>query len=674
MRKTFALLFLFINITLYAQYPVPKYGDVDISDLKMTSYDKDSTAEALILFDDGVSQFNLNEKREFVFTYERHLQIKIFKKSAFDVADFSIKLYYLEGNRETLGGLKGATYNLVNGKEVKTKLDVKKIYDTQGKGYLQRKFAFPEVREGSIIELSYLITSDFLYEFRGWDFQYQYPARLSQYRVDIPEYFQYRHSSKGYLSFDISSDKQFRRTYIVHYDSEITPGLDGGRTSAQNYNLEALTNETTMAIRDVPAFKPEPDIDCIDNYVQSINFELISVHLPNQQWKDFTPSWASVNARMNGDEDFGGLLQSDKFISDTVNALCKDTPTNLEKALKIYSYVQRRMKWNGEYRLWASKGLKKPYMDRSGSSSEINLLLTMMLQNAGVKAMPVIISTRTNGVTLAVYPSISDFNSAITFAQIDSIDYLLDATSKYCPFGVLPPNDLNGRGRIINSANGDWVDLKSPVKYLESKSYNLDISSEGTLKGSVVELYDGYAGIALRNSLNSEKSSDDYFRKMQENTKGLIISKYSLSDVFNIYKPVTDTLNIEVSDQLDVVGGKIVFAPLIFERFEKNRYTLEERKYPVNYNYPISRTYVFVYTIPDGYTIESLPKSVRVRLQDNSASFSYSVQSSGNKINVIFVQYINKVIFLPAEYQNLKSLYDQIVGRQAEQIILKKAS
>jgi hypothetical protein len=675
MRNILTLFFLLSCSTLFCQYPVPKFGDVEINDLKMTRYEKDTTADALILFDNGASRFDLNMDREFQFVYDRHLRIKIFKKSAFHYADFTIRLYKSGQSREVLSGIRGITFNFVNGKVVKSKLDPDKIYDTESKRYTERKFAFPEVKEGSIIELTLSITSDFLYDFRGWDFQYSCPALLSQYSVSVPEYYVYRRSTVGYLNFDISSEKQGKRSYNVHYDAEIGSGINnGGRTPAENYTLTANTNETVMAIKDVPALIPEPDVDCIENYLESVDYELISVQMPNQMRKDYTQTWETVNKQMFVDEDFGDLLKSDRFIADTVARICHNLPTSYAKAEVIYSYVQNWMKWNGEYRLWAPDGLKKPYSNRAGSSAEINLLLTLMLQNAGLQANAVMFSTRDNGIALAAYPTISKYNSVLAKVDIDGKSYLLDAVSKYCPFGVIPSNDLNGKGRLVNNLAGDWVDLAASAKYVESKKYTLDINADGILKGTAIDSYDGYASVAFRNDLSLEKSLDEYFRKMQENTKGLTINHFSVLDRNDINKRVLDSLNIEIAEHLDLVGDKIIFTPLLFEKVEKNRYTLEDRKYPVNYTYPISRTYIFVYKVPEGYTIESLPKPVILKLPDNSASVKYSIQSIGNQITVVYIQNINKILFLPDEYINLKTLYDQIVMKHAEQIILKKIS
>jgi hypothetical protein len=655
------------------QFTEPKFGNVNMSDLTMTKYDKDTTAGALILFNFGTSDFILNNDVEFQFIYQRHCQIKIFRKSAFDVADFKIRLSVTQDRKEELRNLKAYTYNLVGGKIVKTKLDNGKIYKTKADKIESVSFAMPDVKEGSIIELSYQIYSDFLYNFRGWTFQYGYPALVSQYSYEIPEYFKYRESSKGYFKFDILKRSTGTISFSIPSTTSYNTRTGQNQTTKGDLQfLKASTSKTTLALKDVPAFIPEPNLDCQDNYIQAIEFELSSIQYPGQMLQNFTETWESVNKKMIDDPDFGGVLKTRGFVRDTVSGLCSINATDLEKAISIYNYVQSRMKWNGDYSLWALKGLKKPFTDRVGTSSEINLLLTMMLQSAGLKADPVLFSTRSNGISLAIYPSITNFNSVLTKVDIDGKTYLLDPTGKYYAFGLLPPQDINGKGRVVNELTGDWVILDANSKYSEVKNYNLGINPDGKFTGSISASYDGYAGSSYRYSLSLEKSVDDYMRKVQENLKGLVINNYSITERNNNYKPISDSLNVEVSDNMEMIGDKVLFYPLLFEKIDKNGYTLEERKYPVNYNYPISEVYHFRYTLPAGYKIESLPKSFTLNLPDNSILITCNVKNTDNVINIEYNRNINKIIFLPTEYKALKDLFDELVKKHSEQIILVK--
>ncbi len=669
MKKSLCFIFMVNSLLAFSQFKEPNFGKIDLSDLEMTRYAKDTTADAFMLFDNGSTKFSLNLEHKFQFVFERHFRIKIFKKSAFNLANFKFDMYNSNSSKEVLSNLKASTFNLVNGKVIQTKLNKDNIFQEEKKNHNTKKFAFPEVKEGSIIELSYSITSDFLYNIRGWNFQYHYPALWSQYNYVIPEYFEYRPFSKGYLPYAISKEEQGETTFNYHHDAVFE---FASHTQAYDEKIVAKTKDITVATKDVPAFISEPNIDCEDNYIESIDFELSSIQYPYQMRKNYAQTWESVNKEMNEDDEFGQLLKSKGFISDTVKSICKDKATNLDKASAIYYHVQKRMKWNESYSLYSRRGLKKPYEERTGNSSEINLLLTLMLQTAGLNASPVLFSTRDNGNGFEFYPTVSKFNSVLTKLEIDGQTYLLDATDEFCPMGTLPANDINVKGRVVNDDKGDWVTLDNSIRYRETKSYFLKILPDGKLTGNIIGKYDGYAGINYREHLSHEKSTDDYIRKMQEHFKGLTINGYSIVNKDNINNTLTDSLNVEIADNVEIMGDKILFQPLLFETINKNKYTLEDRKYPVNYNYPISEVYLFNYTIPEGYEVESVPQARTIKLQDNSIVMSYITQADANRIMIIFKRTINKVMFLPDEYLNLKEFYNQLVKKHSEQIILKK--
>ena len=142
------VLFLCLPYLSYGQFIEPKFGKIETADLSMSKYDKDTTAGALMLFNNGTTEFILNSEREFQFVYNRHCQVKLFKKSSFHLADVSIRLYTSGLKKEELKNLKAVTYNLVDGKIVKTKLDNDKLYKAEGKSYTDLTFAFPGNKRG----------------------------------------------------------------------------------------------------------------------------------------------------------------------------------------------------------------------------------------------------------------------------------------------------------------------------------------------------------------------------------------------------------------------------------------------------------------------------------------------------------------------------------------------
>lgn len=93
MKSLILSLFLaLITNALFAQKPPVKFGDVTKDELSMTTYDKDSTAPAVILADYGQSAIIYRQGVGFSLDFERTTRIKILKKDGLQWGDFTIPL------------------------------------------------------------------------------------------------------------------------------------------------------------------------------------------------------------------------------------------------------------------------------------------------------------------------------------------------------------------------------------------------------------------------------------------------------------------------------------------------------------------------------------------------------------------------------------------------------
>jgi hypothetical protein len=82
---------------------------------------------------------------------------------------------------------------------------------------------------------------------------------------------------------------------------------------------------------------------------------------------------------------------------------------------------------------------KKKYKDKTGNVAEINLMLTAMLRYASLNANPVLVSTRSNGISF--FPNRSAFNYVIAIEVADGL--ILDATEQFSSPNILPLRVLN---------------------------------------------------------------------------------------------------------------------------------------------------------------------------------------------------------------------------------------
>ena len=97
------------------------------------------------------------------------------------------------------------------------------------------------------------------------------------------------------------------------------------------------------------------------------------------------------------------------------------------------------------------KAPSKAWDKKIGNSTEVNLILYHLLRKTGVKAYPMLVSTRENGKVNPAYPSRYQFNTSVVYIPVDSAKYyLLDATSKYNLYREIPENLLDGFGFYID--------------------------------------------------------------------------------------------------------------------------------------------------------------------------------------------------------------------------------
>jgi len=149
--------FIYIPAQKYRFLEPPKFDDADLSKQK-SSLDENAPAEILyksLHFSIDNSSNSLIKK---VF-----YRVKIYDKDkAEDWLNLEIPLYKSGSDQETLSKIKAFTYNLENGAAIATKVDNSSKYKSkESKNVSVTKFAFPNVKNGSVIEYQYEVTSPF---------------------------------------------------------------------------------------------------------------------------------------------------------------------------------------------------------------------------------------------------------------------------------------------------------------------------------------------------------------------------------------------------------------------------------------------------------------------------------------------------------------------------------
>ncbi|HEY4651633.1 MAG TPA: DUF3857 domain-containing protein [Pontibacter sp.] len=649
MRANFTLTFIltiFLGLSCTGAFAQDaKFGKVSDAELRLTQYPQDTAADALVLSDKGYTKFSFSHKTQVI--TERHIRIKILKKSGYDWANFSVP-YYIKGtDKEKVSGIKGVTYNLVNGQVQKDKLEAKSMFDEQhNENWYSKKFTMPNVKEGSVIDVEYTIVSDFVYNLREWEFQTTIPTLWSEYRAEIPEYFDYKFLMQGYHQLH-NSNKANKATS--------TPQL--------------VDYAYTWIMKDVPALKEEKYITTIKDYQSKIEFELQQVKFPGQAARQMTGNWENVTADLLNNDKFGMQLNRSGYYKNELATLMAQHKEPQQLVQAIYDHVYSRMTWNGKYGILATNTLRKAYDTRTGNAADINLMLVAMLQEAAFDANPVLVSTRSNGRPPMGSPLINKFNYVVAHVVVDGKEILLDATEPMMPFGMLPVRALNGEGHLIKRKGNRWVTLK-PATYSQFISTDVTFTPSGELQGKTTESAGGYYALSLRKTL-TEEGEAKLSERLTREVGNYKLGKPAFEHADQISKPLVIRYDVS-SGGTGQLADIIYLNPLLGHGEKENPFKLKERMYPVDFASPIDETIITKYTIPTGYMVDEAPKSVAVSLPENSGKFTFMVQQDGNELQVVSRVNINKAVFYAEEYPLLKEFYDQIIAKHAEQIVLKK--
>lgn len=424
-------------------------------------------------------------------------------------------------------------------------------------------------------------------------------------------------------------------------------------------------------MKDAPAMKNEAYMLSPDNYISQVKFELAREKWPGKVERHYTKSWNSINEKLLKHQNFGERLKFGKFISQNeTNAIIGNCNTDEEKILAIYNYIKNNYKWDETYGVFTKSSLKEVFNNKSGNVADINLLLVLILQNAGIDAHPAVLSTRNHGLLDLINPSVDQMNYVVAYVKLNNTEILLDATEPYCQANMLPPRCINDKIRVISEKYSKWININNVIS---KKTVDAIISiNENNTTANIKINNSGYAAYNFRNELSSQSNHKDYIAEFEKDNVGIKINDFIIENENDLSKNTICNFNNASIESIENLGEMIYFSPVILDKTTTNPFVLEKREFPIDYNYPIENTYNFTYNIPENFKLEEIPETEEFKLQSNSAEYSYIVDIKENLINVTIKYKINKRTILPNEYEELKDFYNKIIDKENKQFILKK--
>ena len=634
--------------------PPITWGELSASEINMKYCPFDSGAAAVVLSDFGEWKFkpygkNLGYKA----ILNRHVRVKILGEAGVENANGKIP-YVNAAKFEKLSGFKAQTINIEDGeieyypieKDGKGEEDIQDVYT-------EFNFAFPRVKIGSILEYTYTFTTGNIYSMQPWTFQNDLPTMRSEVRLHPIKNLEH-----NIIQYYVKSDPKMRNRWVME---------------------------------NIPALVEEPFVNNMENYRAKITFDLrdyeklVSTAFGFQRYVSyFYKSWTALANHLSV-TPFTDTMAVDPRTPDTlanhiktlqtiVTDVLGETTDSVKQVQLLYNFVRDSLTWDGELSITASPRKAHHYLkEGTGNSAQINMTLHQLLALAGIKSTPMLIGTIDHGLPILDFPVVRQFNQIIILAETSGKTFLLNAIDSLRPYDFPALNDLALGGFLLDYENSQWVSITNNFPSDQQVVQNVTLFPDGKMVGKVKEAYKGYYALAYRNILCEEEDEAEFWKaQTDESLISTDIYNQQIKAKSDPEVPLEMAYDMSSSDFSDVAGDYIYFKPLLDFASEENPFIAPERKYDVDMGCLHKRKITTTVQIPEGYEVESLPEPTRIVLLNKSIAFQYSISQNLNQIQVQSLFQTAKATFSPEEYPALKELYDHMLAKQSEQVVLRK--
>lgn len=635
-----------------------KFGKPTDEEMKMTVYEQDPDAAAVVLCQLTNVDYTIDNDNYLV-DYVVKTRIKVLKDEGKEYANVTVS--YINNIKEELAqesfdSFSATAYNLENGKVKKTKVGKDQLFTERvDEDWMLAKMAVPQVKAGTVVEYEYKLHSNLYYHIHDWVAQTDIPVAFANYRLEVPVTFLFN----------------VEKTGLQPLKSNVTAGAISYKpTYGTNQSMKNLeTNVYTCTGRNLKALKKDDFVWNLRDYSTKVTAELQRINAGGG--RDVRKTWEQVEKTLFEHPDFGfHLYKHSKYQDELAASGISNISDTKDKVAATYMFLRQRMAWNGEYDL-LTKSLNAAVKKGSGSSADLNMMLINMLGDVGVKAYPVILSTRKHGQLPKTYPSLNKLNTFIVAVPDGGSWIYLDASSSDGYLNVLPANLNVERARIIQKGKtGQWVNLQKLNEARTQIAVKATLSPDGTLKGEQSVFYSGNAAVDERRAFR-EAADSMAFITAKASKDGISITSCKMDGHRDFAPEMKESITF--TRQEESAGDHIYLNPFIGVPVTNNPFLDTERLLPIEFPYKQTFSLNVEIKLPEGWKLEEMPKNIKMGTEDKTLSGHVLYEASPE--GVITINYLfrlSDVTYTKDQYSTIRELFDLFAARSKDMLIVKK--
>lgn len=429
----------------------------------------------------------------------------------------------------------------------------------------------------------------------------------------------------------------------------------------------------TWEMGDIKPVKSEPFMPALSDVGLTLHMSTI------KSWEDIS-QWYSDLSYIETENDYEVNAAYREIFPG------KETLTDLQKARRIYDYIERNIRYSHVSFRQGAYVPQKPDVTlntRLGDCKDLSALFVSLARKAGLNANMLLVATKDNGMKDMTLPSV-EFDHCIAYLSTGGKEYYIELTDNDLPFASLPNNVQGAPSLLIPYFNEKSTG--STLKLIDAKTRTSDkIRRQIDLKVSDNDL-DITAKVQFTGSLTSgvrstysDLGAEKTREEMQENLSGSFKNPLKLEWVkMGDLKELTDSVSYEykatVANEIVEVGEmqmfKIPFGDMVATM---DNFSRDERVFPIEYwRYENVDTYETTVNIqlPAGKQWVEVPASQTISFGKSTYSLKFEKRANG-QLTITRKAVLDRGDIAAKDYATFKAFMNNIVKAEGKFVAFK---
>lgn len=349
--------------------------------------------------------------------------------------------------------------------------------------------------------------------------------------------------------------------------------------------------------------------------------------------------------------------------------------TDREKIRILYNYLQQNTRYvSVQLGIGGFKpiGADKVAQVKYGDCKALSNFMKALLQEVGIASNLVMIGNGLPGLN-ASYASFGQANHMILCVPTAGDTTFLECTSHHYPTGYIGHGNADRAVLMVGDGGGKLV---GTPKYAAKDNY-LERRAHVTFDGDLVadiDINTAYGHAQFEGVLPVLLDEPSAQRKhILENLgiAGMELTQFSYQQADKDKPELTERIRVRSKQLLSKGGDRMFLTANLLNRRETVPPTVKDRKTYFAVSFEYLDVDEITYTLPEGYTIEHLPKDLELVSEFGTYTANYTVEN--HAIVYRRVQQVNSRKYPPEKYGDFVDFLKQVYQADRQKIVLAKA-